>query len=182
MKATRYEYMKVIEDYLKTSDYPNQDLLEISGNTLECHQFFQNITTVHYPEVDAHNLPHKDESFDCVILNQVLEHVKRPWIVIDEVYRVLREGGIAILSSPFFYQVHDHPGDYWRFTPEGLLCLTENSGFKETLMTNRSGNSEMIRHMIDHPEDRKSERFLTLAKRNADKSKYFTISTVAVRK
>lgn len=157
MKSTRYEYMMKMDKWLKKNQYPNNDLLEISGDTKEWHKFFTNITTAFYPQVDAHDLPYDDESFDCVVLNQVLEHVKKPWVVVEEARRVLRKGGIVIMCSPFFYQVHDYPADYWRFTVDGLEQLCEN--FSEILLKERSGNKNMIHHMLDNPKDRKSPQF-----------------------
>ena len=35
----------------------------------------------------------------------------------DEVFRVLRPGGVFILTSPFHFRIHGYPDDYWRITP-----------------------------------------------------------------
>lgn len=45
-------------------------------------------------------LPFGDESFDGVVLKDLLEHVGDPVAVVLEVRRVLRPGGIAFASSP----------------------------------------------------------------------------------
>jgi hypothetical protein len=37
--------------------------------------------------------------------------------------RVCRPGGLALVNMPFLIRIHDHPGDYWRFTPDGLRFL-----------------------------------------------------------
>ena len=79
-----------------------------------------------YPDVDIHDMPYKDNSFDYVIADQVLEHVKKPWIGVEEVRRVLKSGGLTILTSALIFCVHGVPSDYWRFTPEGLKILCEN--------------------------------------------------------
>ena len=52
-----------------------------------------------YPEVDIMDMPYKSESFDFVIADQVIEHVENPWKASDEVWRVLKFGGIAIITS-----------------------------------------------------------------------------------
>lgn len=82
-----------------------------------------------YPDVDIHQMPYKDNSFDFVIADQVLEHVKKPWIGVEEVRRVLKPGGITILTSALIFYVHGVPNDYWRFTPDGLRILCENFSY-----------------------------------------------------
>jgi ubiquinone/menaquinone biosynthesis C-methylase UbiE len=181
MKSTRYEYMKKTDSWLKSNSYPNNDYLEISGNTKEWHKYFKNITCVQYPEVDAHNLPFEDESYDCVALNQVLEHVKKPWVCVQEAHRVLRKGGIALICSPFFYQVHDYPADYWRFTVDGLEALCDD--FSEVLMKEKSGNAKMIKHMVDNPKDRGSPAFKAIEYLPFEpQNLYYVKSMIIVRK
>ncbi len=48
----------------------------------------------------APKLPFEDESFDCVISFQVIEHIKDDKEFVAEIYRVLRPGGKAIISTP----------------------------------------------------------------------------------
>lgn len=183
-KATRIEFIEAVDNYIQRSrDIKKSTVLEISGNTVEWTRHFEKKQSVYFPDVDAEDLPFEDEKFDCIIFNQILEHCKRPWICINEAYRVTKKEGIIILSSPFFYQIHDWPGDYYRFTPDGLIAMSSSSGFSKILLKHKSGNSEMIKHMIDNPTDRRSKKFLDLAKnKNLDKSKYFTISTVIMQK
>lgn len=45
-------------------------------------------------------LPFQDESFDCVISFQVLEHIEEDLQLVKEMYRVLRPGGKVILTTP----------------------------------------------------------------------------------
>ena len=45
-------------------------------------------------------LPFEDESFDCVVSFQVIEHIKRDKEFVREVYRVLKPGGLFIVSTP----------------------------------------------------------------------------------
>jgi SAM-dependent methyltransferase len=79
------------------------------------------------PEVDVvgdvHHLPFDDASFDGVICSAVLEHVRDPWQVVRELYRVLKPGGLVQIGVPFLYPYHRDPVDYWRFTLEGLKLL-----------------------------------------------------------
>ena len=72
---------------------------------------------------DIHRLPFADDSLGTVLCVEVLEHVHDPLRAVEEMHRVLRPGGIAILSSVMFMPVHAHPWDFWRFTPEGFALV-----------------------------------------------------------
>jgi SAM-dependent methyltransferase len=85
------------------------------------------ITDVSYPDFDLLNLPFADGEFDAVISDQVLEHVNgNPQQAIDESLRVLKPKGLMVHTTCFINPIHDHPHDYWRFTPNGLKILAEN--------------------------------------------------------
>lgn len=49
---------------------------------------------------DIQDLPFESESFDAVLLNEVLEHVPDHDEGLQEVYRVLRPGGVILVFSP----------------------------------------------------------------------------------
>lgn len=68
---------------------------------------------------DAEKLPFPNESFDVIISTQVLEHVNNPTIFIEEMNRVLKTGGMFILSTHGIWFKHT-PHDYWRWTDQGL--------------------------------------------------------------
>jgi SAM-dependent methyltransferase len=68
-------------------------------------------------------LPQADASMGAVIALEVLEHVPRFWNALDELQRILAPDGILLISTPFNVQIHNHPGDYWRFTPMAWQSL-----------------------------------------------------------
>jgi SAM-dependent methyltransferase len=86
-----------------------------------------NLDFIDYENVDIvadiHNLPFKDNSIDCYINVAVLEHVMEPKIVMNEMIRTLKPGGIIISVIPFMQPFHASPHDYQRYTLPGLVHL-----------------------------------------------------------
>ena len=72
---------------------------------------------------DGTKLPFPDRSFQTVICAETLEHVEYPRLLADEVHRVLSIEGLVIVTTCMNFRIHDHPSDYWRFTPEGLKSV-----------------------------------------------------------
>lgn len=72
---------------------------------------------------DAHDLPFQDNTFDCVIIQAVLEHVLEPQRCVSEIHRVLNDSGIVYAETPFMQQVHMKQYDFTRFTHLGHRWL-----------------------------------------------------------
>ena len=79
---------------------------------------------------DASNTLFPEENFDTIISTQLLEHVERPWLVIKEIRRILKRGGVCILTAPFINPSHNDPGDYFRYTTSGIKSLFKNENFE----------------------------------------------------
>jgi SAM-dependent methyltransferase len=76
---------------------------------------------------NAHHLPFADDSFDCVLILEMLEHDTYPSLTLAEAYRVLRRGGSIIVTVPGIgFPYHAYPNDYWRVTIEGLHIWLSN--------------------------------------------------------
>ena len=73
-------------------------------------------------------LPFAAASFDTVLSSQVLEHVPEPWLMMEEMGRVLKPGGFLLLSAPHIWGLHEVPHDYFRFTCYGLESLARRAG------------------------------------------------------
>ena len=50
---------------------------------------------------DSFNLPFNDNSFDCVIASEIIEHVYDPVGFIKELFRVVKKGGGLVITTPY---------------------------------------------------------------------------------
>jgi SAM-dependent methyltransferase len=75
-------------------------------------------------------MPFEDGSFDSALCNAVLEHVVDAERGIAELARVVRKGGYLVVTVPFLQPYHPSPGDYRRYTPDGLAQLGQNAGLE----------------------------------------------------
>jgi SAM-dependent methyltransferase len=87
-----------------------------------------------YPEItyvcDLTRIPVEESRFDLVFCSQVLEHVPEPAQVLREFHRVLKPGGSLWLSAPLFYEEHNAPYDFFRYTRYGFTHLLQGAGFE----------------------------------------------------
>lgn len=105
------------------------------------------------PTVDvvasADALPFEDHSFDCVLCNQLLEHVESPATVVAELHRVLRPGGVALASTHGVMRYHPVPEDYWRWTHAGLRRLfCTAADWSEIEVQPNGGVGSALTHLI----------------------------------
>jgi SAM-dependent methyltransferase len=92
----------------RTPGYVNLDILLVPGVDVAA---------------DAEQMPFPANLFGRVECDAVLEHVRDPERVINEIERVLVPGGYAHLVTPFCHPFHEYPRDYRRFTLDGLKAL-----------------------------------------------------------
>jgi SAM-dependent methyltransferase len=73
--------------------------------------------------LNLHNIDLPSESVGAVLCFETLEHVEYPHRALEQIHRILKPDGIAIISSAMNYPIHDSPCDYWRFTPEAFKSI-----------------------------------------------------------
>ena len=115
---------ELVEEAHDTSGAP---FLDIASGHRRLSEDFVNLDLVADPEVDvlgdACSLPFRDESFGLVWLEAALEHLPDPAAAVAEVRRVLKPNGIVYVEVPFMQGYHADPGDFQRYTTEGLWRL-----------------------------------------------------------
>lgn len=76
---------------------------------------------------DGHALPFKSNSIDLVISISVMEHVQFPWVMAQEVARVLKPGGRFIGTLSFIEPFHEV--SYYHMSHFGVLNTLQIGGF-----------------------------------------------------
>ncbi|MDA0376343.1 MAG: class I SAM-dependent methyltransferase [bacterium] len=127
-KFTRHRQEVFIKKYAS-----NKSTLDIGCGNDIYRSHFPNCTTLDIevrPDVhvdiiaDVHDLSIiKDEMYDVILCAEVLEHLHTPAKAIAEMRRILKLGGIIILTTRFIFPLHDVPHDYYRYTKYGLIHL-----------------------------------------------------------
>ena len=72
----------------------------------------------------------KSNKYNNVLLFNVLEHLPEYGIALSQINRILKKKGKIIGSTPFIYQIHDAPKDYFRFTREFFEFELKKQKFK----------------------------------------------------
>lgn len=70
-------------------------------------------------------------AFDVVVSGQVLEHVRRPWLWIQQLVKLSKVGGLIWICAPNSWGYHEFPIDCWRIWPDGMRALFEDVGIQE---------------------------------------------------
>jgi len=75
---------------------------------------------INYLPYDGRHFPIQDQSFDAVLLCYVLHHAQDPALILNEVARVLRHGGLAIVYE-------DIPSLWW----DRAVCWVHNQQWRQ---------------------------------------------------
>ncbi len=76
--------------------------------------FVADCPNLSFREESIESLSYADDSVDIVICNQVYEHVPSPQILIAQIYRILKPGGLCYFAGPnLLYPIEPHV--HWPF-------------------------------------------------------------------
>lgn len=85
--------------------------------------------------------------FDCLVLTQTLHVIYDIHAVVKNIHRMLKPGGVALVTIPGISQISrydaDRWGDYWRMTPDAALRLFGESFRPEWIKVESYGNVRM---------------------------------------
>lgn len=107
-------------------------ILEIGGGRTEKYNKNSIIVDIDpnlNPDIVAsgYNLPFEDNVFDTIVSTEVLEHLEKPQIFVNEIHRILKPNGTFFLTTRFIYEIHGEI-DYFRYTKLSLKILFNKFG------------------------------------------------------
>lgn len=70
------------------------------------------------------------DKFDVIFCTEVLEHVVDWTRAFKNIASLLQGQGVAIITTPHVYMLHEEPHDYWRATPYTFSHFADDSGLK----------------------------------------------------
>ena len=70
-----------------------------------------------------------NEKYDLVVATEVLEHCTDMHLALRNIFYATKENGMALVTVPFFYPLHEEPHDYNRPTIHLLRSLAIRIGF-----------------------------------------------------
>lgn len=132
----------------------NMDALEVSPSEVSFWTtvgFGSYTATAPYPAFDILLSSQQPAgTYDFVILDNLLEHLIKPKLALENVKKMLAPGGFCFVATPFMLRVHPAPLDLWRFTEQGLTMLLDEAGLKPRSVGSW-GNRECITAALNAP-------------------------------
>lgn len=100
---------------------------------------------------DIHELPFRDNSFDVVVCNAVLQYCENPFTVAKQFLRVLRPGGYLYVDAPWMQPYCQDTPDKFRFSEDGLKTVFKDFEIIEVGPSIQSGSA--IAYLAFHMAD-----------------------------
>lgn len=98
-------------------------------------------------------LPYSDQSFDAVVTFQVIEHIQDDALFLQEIHRVLRPGGVALITTPNRpLSLSRNPWHIREYTAAELTQLAKRI-FPQVDMRGITGNEKVMAY---HERNRQS--------------------------
>ena len=132
-RALQYEFIK--------QNPMNGSVLDVGGGEKADYRSWLNCDSYDSVNIDdsamptwvvgvGESIPSTSHCYDTIISFNTLEHIFDTRFVLKEMYRVLKDDGKIVLTTPFLFPIHGHPDDFFRPTPSWYKQMLSEIGFK----------------------------------------------------
>lgn len=128
--------------YASYKDLVTDNICVDWSNTLHKNDFLDFECDLNQP------LPFNDNEFDVIIISDVLEHIAEPDVLFREIARILKKDGKLLLNVPFFYLIHEHPYDFFRYTEFALKRFLAKNDLKLVFFDAIGGSPEVLADIL----------------------------------
>lgn len=81
------------------------------------------------------------DQFDCIICTHVLHVISELDSMVNELYRILKPGGVLLVAVPHVSMCDPEQHELWRFTPRGLELILARVFHQVDVQVRAYGNS-----------------------------------------
>jgi len=132
-------------------EFKTHDFVKLEPEQLWGRQGYSQIDYVS----DIKSIPVDDNTFDVVLCTEVLEHVPEPILAVKEISRILKPGGLLLLTAPLGSGLHQEPYHFYGgYTPYWYEKFLPETGFEQIKIVPNGG--------FFHHYRQESMRFLML--------------------
>ena len=104
----------------------------VGGDSKFYYSNIDNKKNISFIKIDLRkNFKVKSNLYENILIYNVVEHLDNYSNTFSEINRILKKNGNLFGSTPFLYQVHGAPKDYFRFTKDFFLEKLKKTGFKK---------------------------------------------------
>lgn len=136
-------YLERVNQDFATTMKPGSRILDAGAGDAPYKHFFSHVQyeSADFEKVDklyakstyvcnlCDHIPVEDDRFDYIVFNQTMEHLPEPEKALAELFRVLKPGGELLCTVPLFYEEHEQPYDFFRYTQFAHRRLFPQVGF-----------------------------------------------------
>lgn len=124
----------------------NKNVTEYIGLDLENTSYYADIK----PDLlwNGQVIPLDDNTVDCIVATEVLEHCYSPDIILREIHRVLKPGGLFFCTVPFIWHLHEIPFDEYRYTPFSLEKHLKACNFNDIVIKPLGGWDSALSQLL----------------------------------
>lgn len=150
--GSNFNINNIIKDFFECGSLKDKIILNLGSGTKVVNSEIVNVDLYPYKNVDivgnVNDLPFYNNTCDVVILDSVLEHLGDPELAIKEIFRILKNNGLFIITVPFMYPYHSSPDDFKRWTIDGIKH--DLKGFETIKSGVRGGPAATLQGVLMH--------------------------------